>query len=231
MYAVLLAHAFCKFVKHEKFLYVCTIQEFNAEGFGGPWENAVPQNYVWQLDILIDWSLFCWHFRKAISCSVLSLEEACCLLVCSYCSCLKWLNNRHIAKAVPLHATKVLGGRTYYSSYSFITLALDGGGSVSCLGCALSLWKEPPVHIVQEARWAPEPVWTQRLEEKSSRLCRRLNLDRPVVHPVARHYTDWATPALNRHTVFHIQQYQNACTTLGCVAEVLWVQMWCNKNK
>jgi hypothetical protein len=43
---------------------------------------------------------------------------------------------------------------------------------------------------VQEAGWAPEPVWTQRLEEKSFRLCRGSNLDRPVVHPVARHYTD-----------------------------------------
>jgi hypothetical protein len=27
--------------------------------------------------------------------------------------------------------------------------------------------KEPPVPIVQEAGWAPEPVWTQRIEEKS----------------------------------------------------------------
>jgi hypothetical protein len=27
--------------------------------------------------------------------------------------------------------------------------------------------KGPPVRIVQEAGWAPEPVWTQRLEEKS----------------------------------------------------------------
>jgi hypothetical protein len=27
--------------------------------------------------------------------------------------------------------------------------------------------KEPPVPVVQEAGWAPEPVWTQRLEEKS----------------------------------------------------------------
>jgi hypothetical protein len=26
--------------------------------------------------------------------------------------------------------------------------------------------KGPPVPIVQEAGWAPEPVWTQRLEEK-----------------------------------------------------------------
>jgi hypothetical protein len=28
-------------------------------------------------------------------------------------------------------------------------------------------WKDPPVPIVQEAGWAPEPVWTQRLEETS----------------------------------------------------------------
>jgi hypothetical protein len=51
----------------------------------------------------------------------------------------------------------------------------------------------PPVPIIQEAGWAPEPVCTQRLEEKSFRLCRGSNLDRPVVQPVARHYTDWAT--------------------------------------
>jgi hypothetical protein len=30
---------------------------------------------------------------------------------------------------------------------------------------ALHPGKGPPVHIVQEAGWAPEPVWTQRLEE------------------------------------------------------------------
>jgi hypothetical protein len=27
--------------------------------------------------------------------------------------------------------------------------------------------KGPPVPIVQEAGWAPEPVWAQRIEEKS----------------------------------------------------------------
>jgi hypothetical protein len=27
--------------------------------------------------------------------------------------------------------------------------------------------KEPPVPIEQKAGWAPEPVWTQTLEEKS----------------------------------------------------------------
>jgi hypothetical protein len=53
-----------------------------------------------------------------------------------------------------------------------------------------------PVPIVQDAGWAPELVWTQRLEEKSFCLCRGSNLDRQVVQSVVRHYTDWATPAL-----------------------------------
>jgi hypothetical protein len=33
-----------------------------------------------------------------------------------------------------------------------------------------------------------EPVWTQRLEEKSFCLCRGSNLYRPVVQSIARHY-------------------------------------------
>jgi hypothetical protein len=53
------------------------------------------------------------------------------------------------------------------SSYSFSTSALDQGEwSVSRPGRALSPGKVPPLPIVQEAGWAPEPVWTQRLEEK-----------------------------------------------------------------
>jgi hypothetical protein len=51
-----------------------------------------------------------------------------------------------------------------------------------------------PDTIVKEDGWAPEPVWTLRLEEKSSFPCRESNLDRPVVQSVARHYIDWATP-------------------------------------
>jgi hypothetical protein len=46
--------------------------------------------------------------------------------------------------------------------------------------------KGPPVPIVQEAGWAPEPVWTQRLKEKSF----APSGDRtPVVQPIVRHYT------------------------------------------
>jgi hypothetical protein len=76
-----------------------------------------------------------------------------------------------------------------YSSYS-----LDGGEwPASRPGRALPPGKGPSVSIVQEVGWAPEPVWTQRLEEKSLCHCRRSNLDRPIVQPVTRHYTDWAT--------------------------------------
>jgi hypothetical protein len=57
--------------------------------------------------------------------------------------------------------------------------------------------KGPPVPIVQEAGWDPEPVWTQRLEEKILCPCLGSNPDRPVVQPVVRHYTAWATPAPN----------------------------------
>jgi hypothetical protein len=46
--------------------------------------------------------------------------------------------------------------------------ALDGDEwSETCPGRALPLGKELPIPTEQEAEWAPEPVWTQRLEEKS----------------------------------------------------------------
>jgi hypothetical protein len=84
-----------------------------------------------------------------------------------------------------------------YSSYLFMTSALDGGErSESRPGRALPPGKGPPVPIVKEAGWAPGPVWTQRLEEKFSCLSRGLNLDQPVVQSVDRHYTDWATRLL-----------------------------------
>jgi hypothetical protein len=63
---------------------------------------------------------------------------------------------------------EALGGERRYSSYSFSTSALDGGErSASRPGRVLPPGKGSPVPIVQEAGWAPEPVWTQRLEEKS----------------------------------------------------------------
>jgi hypothetical protein len=82
-------------------------------------------------------------------------------------------------------------GERRYSSHSFTTSALDEGEwSASRPGRALPSGERTPGTIVQEAAWAPEPVWTQRLEEKSSCFCRGSNLDHPVVQSVARHYND-----------------------------------------
>jgi hypothetical protein len=83
------------------------------------------------------------------------------------------------------------GGEKRKSSYSFLTSALDGGEwSASRPGRALPPGKGPPVSVGQEAGWTPEPVWTQRLEEKFSA---SIGDRTPVVQSVVRHYTDWAT--------------------------------------
>jgi hypothetical protein len=58
-------------------------------------------------------------------------------------------------------------GERRYSSYSFSTSALDGGGQRHAPAALLPQGKEPPVPIVQEAGWSPEQVWTQRMEEIS----------------------------------------------------------------
>jgi hypothetical protein len=77
----------------------------------------------------------------------------------------KWL--RFKVKQSRYTPWRRLGGEEY-RSYSFTTSALDGGEwSESRPGRALPPGKGPPVPIVQEAGWVPEPVWTQRLEEKS----------------------------------------------------------------
>jgi hypothetical protein len=65
-----------------------------------------------------------------------------------------------------------------------------GEWSASRPGRAFAPRIGPPVPIVQDVGWAQEPVWTQRLEEKSFRLYRGSNLDLPVVQTVVRHYTD-----------------------------------------
>jgi hypothetical protein len=79
-------------------------------------------------------------------------------------------------------------GERKYSSYSCLTSALDGDEwSASRPGCSLPPRKGPTIPIVQEAGWASELVWTQRLEEISFAYAE----DRtPVVQSVVRHYTD-----------------------------------------
>jgi hypothetical protein len=73
------------------------------------------------------------------------------------------------------------GGEESYSSYSFLTSPLDGSKWLgSCPGSAFPAGKLTPVPTAQEAGWAPEPVWTQRLEEKLFFFFWGSNPDRPV---------------------------------------------------
>jgi hypothetical protein len=84
-----------------------------------------------------------------------------------------------------------------YSSYSFRTSALDGGWVVSVM-----LWPrfnpgERTAGILWTEGWVvPRASLDTEDRGKISCLCWGSNLDRPVVQSVARHYTDWATPAL-----------------------------------
>jgi hypothetical protein len=72
------------------------------------------------------------------------------------------------SKAVPLHAMEALGGRGDIApTHSRPRHYMGGEWSTSRHGRALPPGKGPPVPIVQEAGWAPEPIWTQRIEEKS----------------------------------------------------------------
>jgi hypothetical protein len=51
-------------------------------------------------------------------------------------------------------------------------------------------------------RHAPAALYPR---EKGLRLCQGSNPDRPVVQPVARHYTDWATQLTERIVTWHKQ--------------------------
>jgi hypothetical protein len=54
-----------------------------------------------------------------------------------------------------------------YSSYLFTTSALGVGEWLASRPQHALPQRKAPVPIVQEAGWAPEPVWTRSLEEKS----------------------------------------------------------------
>jgi hypothetical protein len=84
-----------------------------------------------------------------------------------------FLRNVDKGKAVAQHTYGGARGRSY-SSYSFTTSTLDGGEwSASLTDRALPPLKGHPVPTVQEAGWAPEPVWIKRL------------LPLPVIEPLS----------------------------------------------
>jgi hypothetical protein len=106
---------------------------------------------------------------------------------------------RKINKAVLLSSCRRQGGEEY-SSYSILISALERVKVVSITPQPhFTPGKGTSVLTGQEAGWASELVWTQKLEEKSFFPAR----DRtPVVQSAVRHYTD-SYPALRGcHVIF-----------------------------
>jgi hypothetical protein len=69
-------------------------------------------------------------------------------------------------KVVPQHAMEALGGKGGIApTHSRPRHYMEVSGQRHAAAAFLPPGKGPPVPIVQEAGWAPEPVWTQRLEE------------------------------------------------------------------
>jgi hypothetical protein len=106
-------------------------------------------------------------------------------LQCLWCATIKENVPCHLLTFKSSPATRHGGawGERRYSSYTFTTSALEGVSGQRHAPAAL--YPRYPLY----RRWAPEPVWTQRLEEKNPLSCRGSNPDRPVVQPVVRHYT------------------------------------------
>jgi hypothetical protein len=82
---------------------------------------------------------------------------------------------------------QALGGRGIAPTHSRFRHYMGVSGQRHAPAALYPPGKGPQVPIVQEAGWAPEPVWTQRIEEKSFAPAG----DRtPIAQPVVRHYTD-----------------------------------------
>jgi hypothetical protein len=82
---------------------------------------------------------------------------------------------------------RLSGGK--YSSYTFTTSALDGGEwSASCTGSAFTPGEWTPITHRIGGWVSPSAGLYTEVREKVICLCRGLNLDRPIVQSVVRHY-------------------------------------------
>jgi hypothetical protein len=90
------------------------------------------------------------------------MQTIVCMCVCTHvCMYVYLYLGMYVCKSGPAirHGGVLVESR--YISYSFLTSALEGGEwSASRPGRTLTQEEGPPVPIVQEGGWAPEPVWT-----------------------------------------------------------------------
>jgi hypothetical protein len=87
-----------------------------------------------------------------------------------------------------------MGGKEVYL-YSFMTNDTRRGWGVSVTPRSLFILGKDPIPIVQEAGWAPEPVWTGAENLAPTGIRSR------TIQPVASHYTDYAARPSKRTSV------------------------------
>jgi len=97
-------------------------------------------------------------------------------------------------KCTLVQALRLCTGRTSHTGSRSITLlfldhGITRGWRVSVAPRPLLTPRKDPVHIVQDAGWAPGPVWKGGKSRPPTTFHLR------TVQPVASRYTDWATAA------------------------------------
>jgi hypothetical protein len=91
-----------------------------------------------------------------------------------------------------VHSLRSCTGRTAHRVSRGIAILFHDHGTRKGWGFSVTPWPlftpgNDPVTVIQEAGWAPGPVWT-RAENLA-----HTGFDPRTVQPVASHYTDWAT--------------------------------------
>jgi hypothetical protein len=112
-------------------------------------------------------------------------------------------------------------GKRRYSSYPFLTLALDGGEwSVSFLSHAWSPGKDPPIHWI--GGWVGLRAGLDtRLEEKSFASAGDKT---PIVQYVVSHYTDWSTTAPKLSPQYLLKYCMRALNRLVYFVLIVWLK-------
>jgi hypothetical protein len=94
-----------------------------------------------------------------------------------------------------------MGGEEVYSSYSFLTSALHGGWVVIVTPRPRFTPGErtPCTHWI--GGWVGPRAGLDAGARRKISSCRGSNLDHPIVQPVIRHYTGWATASRSLYMV------------------------------
>jgi hypothetical protein len=137
------------------------------------------------------------------------------------------------AKAVPLHVTEALGWRGIAPTHSRHRHLMGWMISATPRPSFSPGGRTPSTHCT--GGWVgPRPGLDTEARGNILCLCWGSNLERPVVQPVARHYTDWATRLSEIYTTttfvseFWSNPFSATCLKFWaiCLSHITWLTQW-----